>query len=251
MNDTLLRPRSAVEIIDAGFALYRANFTVLAPLALILLGPFEVVGALVGGDAGSLISSLSGLFGPIVVGATVAVISDAMHGRETSIGSAFGQIAGRWGTLVLVSLAQGLLVLLGLIFLIVPGVMALVWTFAAPMVVVAERETRASAALGRSRQLARGQFGHVLGTLALAWLLLVVLILGVGVVTGFVTRFAGLTEDMSGFLASWAMILLMPIVGAASSVLYFDLRVRRDAYDIEQLAASVGRQDETHTGGAG
>src|SRR5215813_7014163 len=107
MNDPLLRPRSAVEIIDAAFSLYRANFATLAVISLTLLGPFQVLGVLVGGTWGSVISSLSGLLSPIVVGATVAVVSDALHGRPVSIGSAFGQIAGRWGRLVLVSFLQG------------------------------------------------------------------------------------------------------------------------------------------------
>jgi hypothetical protein len=247
MNDPLLRPRSAVEIIDAAFALYRANFGVLATLALVLLGPFEVIGVLVGGDVGSLISNLSGLLGPIVVGATVAVVSDAMHDRPISIASAFAQIAGRWGTLVLVSFAQGVLVIIGLIVLVVPGLIALVWTFAAPMAVVVERVDQASAALGRARQLARGQFWHILRTLALAWVVVFVLLVAVAIGAGLIGQLFKLNEDMTGFLGAWVFILLMPIIGTASSILYFDLRIRTEAYDIERLAATVGDGGATHT----
>jgi hypothetical protein len=246
MTDYLLRPRSAVEIIDAAFTLYRKHFSVLAALALILLGPFEVVGVLVGGDAGTLISNLSGLFTPILFGAIVAVVSDAMHDRPTSLRSAFSQIQGRWGTLVLVSFAQSILVILGIIFLIFPGLLALCWTFAAPMAVVVESQD-AGAALSRSRQLARGQFGHILGTLALGWVVVVVLLIAVGLGAGLIGHLIGLSDEMSGFLGQWAFILMMPIIGTASSILYFDLRVRTEAYDVEHLAQTLGDESATHS----
>jgi hypothetical protein len=247
MKDTLLRPRSAVEIIDAAFALYRAHFAVVAVLSLALLGPFEVIGAVIGGTIGGVISNLSGLFTPIVVGATVAVVSDAMHGRPITVGSAFGQVAGRWGTLVLVSFVQGLLVFLGLIFLLVPGVLAFVWTFAAPMAIVVERATGVSAAIERSRELTRGQFWHVLGTLVLAWIVVVVLLIALGIGLGIMGRLIGISDDMINFLASWAFILMIPIAALASSILYFDLRVRTEAYDIEQLAQTIDSGDAART----
>jgi hypothetical protein len=236
MNEPLLRQRSAVEIIDASFALYRANFAVMATTALVLLGPFVVIGALVGGIVGSLISSLYGLFAPIVVGAVVAIVSDAVHDRRSTFGSAFRQISGRWGTLVLVSFAQTVLIVLGLIVLVVPGILTFCLTFAAPMAVVVERIDRVGQALGRSRDLARGQLGHVFKTLALAWVILFVLFFVVSIGLGLVGGLVGLSDDTTSFLGQWAFILMLPFIAAASSVLYFDLRIRTEAYDVERLA---------------
>jgi hypothetical protein len=240
MNEPMLRPRSAVEIIDAAFTLYRANFATLAAISLALLGPLKIIGVLVGGTMGVVISNLSGLFSPIVVGATVAVVSDAMHDRPISVGSAFGQIAGRWGTLVLVSFLQGLLTFLGLVLLIVPGLIVMSWTFAAPMAVVVERMDRTSGALSRSKQLARGQLGHILGTLALSWVIVLVLLFATGIGVGLVGNLLGLGDQIAEFLSSWAFILAMPVVGAASGILYFDLRIRTEAYDIERLTQTLG-----------
>jgi hypothetical protein len=240
MNAPLLRQRSAVEIIDGAFSLYRAHFATLAAISLVLLGPFQVFGVLVGGITGSVIASLSGFLSPIAVGATVAVVSDAMHDRPISVGSAFGQIAGRWGTLVLVSFVQGLLTFLGFLLLFVPGVLALCWLFAAPMAVVVERMTSTTDALGRSRQLARGQFWHILGTLALSWVILFVLLVATGIGFGLLGNLIGLGDQVTGFLGQWVFILAMPVVGTASGLLYFDLRIRTEAYDIERLTQTLG-----------
>jgi hypothetical protein len=210
----------------------------MAPLSLVLLGPFVVIGALVGGVTGSLISDLSQFFTPIVLGATVAVVSDVMHGRRSTIGSAFRQISGRWGTLVVVSFAQGVLVLLGTILLVIPGIIAFCWFFAAPMAVIVERMD-ASTALSRSRQLTRGQLGHVFKTLALGWIVLLVLLFVLSIGLGLIGGLAGLGDETAGFLGQWAFILMLPIVAAVSSVLYFDLRIRTEAYDVERLAQTL------------
>jgi len=236
MSEPMFRPRSAIEIVDAGFSIYRAHFATLAAISVALLGPFHVAGALIGGALGDTISNLSGFAMPVAVGATVAVVSDAMHDRPVSVGSAFGQISGRGGVLVVVSFLQGLLTFLGMLLLIVPGVIAMCWTFAAPMTVVVERVDGMSGAIGRSRQLARGQFWHILGTLALSWLIVGVLMIAAGLGIGLVVGFMGLNQVIRDLLLAWALILALPVAGAASGVLYFDLRIRNEAYDVERLA---------------
>lgn len=239
MKDSLLRPRSAVEIIDAAFALYRANFVTLAVIALAVLGPFKIIATLVGGTTGSVIELLSGLLTPIVVGASLAVVSDAMHDRPISVGSAFGQIADRWSTLITTAFAQGILVFLAALLLLIPGVLVFCWTFAAPAVVVVERESSVTAAISRSRQLAKGYFWHVFGTLALSWLVVIVLLVALAIGVGLLSKFIGFSDEITGFLASWAFTLMVPIAALANAILYFDLRVRSEAYDIEHMAATV------------
>ena len=223
----------------------RAHFATLVAIWGMLLGPFKVAGALIGGSLGYTISNLSGFAMPVAVGATVAIVSDAMHDRPVSIRGAFDQISGRSGTLVLVSFTQGVLTLLGLVLLIVPGVVVMCWTFAAPMTVVVERVSGTSEAISRSRRLARGQFWHILGTLAVSWLIAFVLMIAAGFGIGFVVPFLGLNEVIRDVLLAWALILTLPVVGAASGVLYFDIRVRNDAYDVERLAQVLDESETT------
>ena len=239
MSEPMFRPRSAIEIVDAGFSIYRAHFAALAAIWLILFGPFYIVGVLIGGTLGSTISNLSGLMVPVATGATVAVVSDAMHDRAVTIRGAFGQIAGRAGMLVGVSFVQGLLTFLGMLLLIVPGVIVWCWTFAAPMVVVVEHMGGTAGAFSRSRQLARGQFWHILGTLALSWLIFFAVLIATGAGIGFFGAFIGLSETARDIFISLVVTMVMPIAGAASGVLYFDLRVRNDGYDVERLAQTL------------
>jgi hypothetical protein len=168
-----------------------------------------------------------------------------MHDRPISVGSAFGQIAGRWGTLVLVSFMQGLVTFLGFLFLLVPGVLALCWLFAAPMTVVVERMPGVSSAFKRSEQLTRGQFWHILGTLALSWIIVFVLLVATGIGFGLLGNLVGLGDQVTGFLGQWMFILAMPVMGTASGILYFDLRIRTEAYDIERLTQTLGESAAT------
>ena len=207
---------------------------------LALLGPFEVAGALIGGQVGAGISNLSGLMIPVAVGATVAVVSDAMHGRPVSIAGAFGQISGRTGTLLVVAFVQTILTFLGAILLIIPGVIVYCWVFAAPMTVVVERANETAGAISRSKQLARGQFWHILGTLLTSWLIFGVVLLAAGFGFGFLGELVHINETIGDLVTGWAVILALPLTGAVSGALYFDLRVRTDAYDVEHLAQGLG-----------
>jgi hypothetical protein len=163
-------------------------------------------------------------------------VSDAIHDRPTSVRGAFKQIAGRWGALALVSLATGFMVVLGLLLLVVPGVVVFCVTFAAPMAVVVEGVNRVQTAIDRSSQLAKGHFWHILRTLGFAWIIVMILFIAVTIGLESLGEMAGLSDDMIGLLGSWAFILLLPIAATASSVLYFDLRIRREGFDVERLA---------------
>jgi hypothetical protein len=124
------------------------------------------------------------------------------------------------------------------VFLVIPGILAMCWTFAAPMSVVVERVAGVSNAIDRSEQLTRGQFSHVLRTIILAWIIVVVLLsasFGIGVVGALV----GLGQHVTDFLGQWVWLLAMPVVSVASGILYFDLRIRTEAYDIEQLTQTL------------
>ena len=249
MSEPMFRPRSAIEIVDAGFSIYRAHFPVLAAIWLVLFGPLNIAGSLIGGSAGSLLSSLSGLTVPVATGATVAVVSDAMHDRPVSVGGAVGQIAGQGGTLILVSFVQGILTFLGMLLLIVPGIIVWCWTFAAPMVVVVERMSGTAGAISRSRQLARGQFWHIVGTIALSWLIFAVVVVAAAFGLGFVAEVIGLGEMTRELLFTLVVTVAMPITGATSGVLYFDLRVRNDGYDVEHLAQMLDESAPTAAAG--
>jgi hypothetical protein len=99
-------------------------------------------------------------------------------------------------------------------------------------------------ALGRSWDLVRGNWWRVFGILAIAYLLIYVVENGVGGVLGAI---ALLIPDVSSGVRGAAVLLASAAVGVfvhpISSIvyvlLYFDLRVRKEAIDLDQMAGTA------------
>jgi hypothetical protein len=235
MSD-LLRPRSATEIVDSAFRLYRLHFGVIATVALIILGPFSILSYVVGGSGGELIERVMDFFMPIVSGATVLIVANVLHEVDVDVSGTFRQLRGKWGSLISISFQQNLLILVGFVCLVVPGVLALVWTFAAPMVTIVEGGRQRGTAFDRARQLVRGQFWHTLAALGLSALAIFVLFVSAMFAVSFLAGLVHIGEATTNFVSNALFILLYPIFAISSGLLYFDLRIRTEAYDVERLA---------------
>jgi hypothetical protein len=159
------------------------------------VGAFEFDGIVkLAGAALALIAlAVTGLLGEVFYTGAVAV--SLTHSRDGGPPS-LRQIAATlsYGRLIVIDLAYGVLVALGLVLLIVPGIAAFVWfALAAPIVEIEGRGVRA--AFARSVRLIRGRFWAVLAVL------LPIEILGDSI-TGLATAFAtDLLGD--GLLSHW------------------------------------------------
>ena len=227
-----------------------------------LLGSFE--GFFLVAGAIALIDLF--LIQPIATAAMTRAVSDLYLERPTSVGAAYGAFLQRarpiLGASALVSLAvigiyvaAVVLLLLAvlafgagglvLLILIVPGAIALFlhiyarWAFVTPVVVI--EGSRARAALSRSWQLVRGSTWRVLGIR-----LLVLLITGVlsSIISGLLTLFTqvgdvSLQLALSQLAQLLAAVVIQPIVLITVVLLYYDQRIRREAFDIEMLAATL------------
>jgi hypothetical protein len=129
------------------------------------LGGFEFDGLLeLGGAALALVAlAVTGLLGEVFYTGAVAVSLTHKHdGEPPSLREIATQLS--YGRLIVIDLAYGALVAVGLVLLVVPGVMAFVWlALAAPLVEIEDRGVRA--AFARSVQLIRGRFWAVLAVL--------------------------------------------------------------------------------------
>ena len=109
-------------------------------------------------------------------------------------------------------------------------------------IVVLEELPSSFDAFGRSWELTRGLRGKVFGTLFVT--VLISYIVPQMVVTGinsFVS--AGGNTSLQTFfvvLSSLIGIVLAPILPCALTLLYYDLRVRREAFDLEILSEQLG-----------
>jgi len=150
----------------------------------------------------------------------------------------FSGLSGTTGGVIVQVLAG----ILGLALLVVLGVNANLLVAIVPEVVVLERRSLLSALI-RSVELLTGARWRALGVVLCAALL-------AGVVSGGVQLFAGLVPVVGLLLWGAAQALGYAFGVAASVVLYFDIRCRKEAFDVEHLARLVERRGPGTASGA-
>ncbi len=241
MSATALRPRSATEIIDASFQLLRRHYTPLVAIAVVALLPYIILVAVTGSAAPESASAVlvfiaQWLCAALAEAAVILGVSDAYIDGNVDIQRALANTAGRLPTIILAGILRGIAIAVGLIALLFPGIYVMLRTFAIIPVVVLE-ERPAGESFRRSWDLAKGEVWKILGTMLLAWLIFMVLymllVFTVGVVAGLV---GSVNERMTSVVVAVLLALVYPITGVVTTLLYYDIRVRREGYDLELMA---------------
>jgi len=144
-----------------------------------------------------------------------------------------------------VSLSVGLVAFVGFLLLVVPGVIAVCGLAVSVPALVVE-STSPTDAMGRSWDLTRGYRLRMFGLFVLIFLLILipyVAIMGaVGVAAAVLgaTGAKGLTTVLillGTVIAAIVQLLLSPLYQAALVIAYYDLRVRKEGFDLELLAS--------------
>jgi hypothetical protein len=160
-------PRRATEIIDASFRFYRAHFGDLVVLSALLLVPPALITAIVPTSLRVPVQIVGNLMFLVAQGAIAVLVAGALEeDRALSAGETLRRLGSRAAAVIAVSIMAGILIGFGALLLVIPGILIAVWTSVATPVAAIEG-LRNSGALRRSRDLTRGQFWHVLGTLLL------------------------------------------------------------------------------------
>jgi hypothetical protein len=265
VSDLTFRSRSATEIVDGTFRLYREHFVSFLTLSTLLYLPMIAVMIpmlrameSVGEDPTalgaaliplSLVAVLAGIFWyPVMWGALMLSASERYLGRDIETGEALRRAFGRFGSLVGSWLLKWLVVFFAFFFFIVPGFYFIARFFAVPATVLLEHHDVGDG-LGRSGQLSINQKWRILGTLLLAWAILFGISIAVSMVVTIVVGLAavrrGDTVDATSSLllqlpGMFAYILGLPIVVIVETLLYYDVRIRQEGYDIELMSAQLG-----------
>jgi len=90
------------------------------------------------------------------------------------------------------------------------------------------------AALRRSTQLTRGLWKHSVGASAMAFLIAIVPYLGASLLAGVLG--SHYVQEVVGLVVS---VLLMPVYVASLVALYYDLRIRKEGFDLELMASRL------------
>lgn len=239
------------------------------PFAMLAVFEQHTVATILLGLLGIVIFTTAGL---LLKAGTVRVISDSYLGQEPELGASLRFGVAKIIPLLLVTLSKGLLILLIYVFgalgiflmallgrlvgpavgalLIFVGGVALVWFViwvacgygTTTPIVVLEDLPSSFDAFGRSWELTGGARGKVFGTVAVTWLLSQFLPqMVVGGVSGILGAAGNLSlQPLFVVLASLLGIVLAPILPCALTLLYYDLRVRREAFDLQILSNQLG-----------
>jgi len=186
-----------------------------------------------------------------MLAALTQAVSSRFLGRPTTLADCYGYVARRAGSFFLTCALVGLLFLGAMLAVVIPvlgwigGPVLLVvfyfWTAFVPQVFIVEgRKYRA--AIRRSRQLAKGHWLRmfVLGLLAglISYIFQIM-----GATVGLALAAAGVkwagVNAISGFFQGAATSLALPIPIVAWIVLYYDIRIRKEGFDLEMLAREL------------
>ena len=232
-------PRRATEILDSSFQFYRTHFADLLVLSALLLVPPVLIGALMPQSIQVVFQLVFNLMFLVSQGAIALMVAGAIEqDRALSAGEVLRALGNRAGSVVAVSIMAGILIGFGTLLLVIPGILAAVWTVVATPVAAIEG-LKNSAALSRSRNLARGQFWHVLGTMLLAWIIVMVLVFGLAIALGMVFGIVGVPERITAMLTELLMVPLFPLIAVTASLLYYDLRVRGEGADVQAMVDAL------------
>lgn len=237
-----LRPLTLGEILDVSFGLYRSMFlTLLVVGVAVHLVPVLIETYLQASGRIFLLDLVNLgywlvaiIMNSIGVAATTSIISEAYLGRRMTAGEALRRAMPLTWPLLVVSLLSSLLIGIGFMLLIVPGVILLSGLLLSSVAMVVEHPPRATAAMARSWELSKGHKGQVFGTVLVAFLLLLVPRIAVGVIWGISggSRTALLPVVVSSILE----VAVYPYLYTVITLVYYDLRIRKEGFDLDLLA---------------
>ena len=245
--------------------------------------PFELLNLFEENIAGSigiaiLLVVVWTVCGLLLKAGTIRVISDSYLGREPELGSSLRFGVNKIMPLLLVALSKTLLIILLYLAAVLavmllyfmgkilgPGVGGLmaflgivtaawfvIWVACAygmtTPIVVLEDLPSSFDAFGRSWDLTRGARGKIAGTMIVTSL--ISQFLPAMVITAM-TAAVGAAGNQSlqplfVVISSLLSIVLAPILPCALTLLYYDLRVRREAFDIQVLSEQLGTGTGIH-----
>jgi hypothetical protein len=261
-NAPRFEPMTTGALLDRAFRLYSGNFSLMlgitagayVPFYLIMLAlESSVVGNLQFGLVGlsTLIFQVifmilwASIAFPIASGATTYAISERYLGNEVTIGDALRRGLSHFWPLSIAQITATIRVMIGFVLLIVPGILwMLSYSLIVPAILVEGQ--RAIPSLRRSSELVRGHRGKVFCVLLVVNLLQAVLAGGVGMISNLVFSAAsGSAAILSSALGNLLSIFLTPLAIIAAILLYYDMRIRKEGFDLEMLSRALANDAQS------
>jgi uncharacterized membrane protein len=250
----MLRPLTVGEILDVSFSLYRRHFGSLATIALLCGGVplvlrlfLETNGGMSANLALALVYAITTVvLSFIATAATLFVVSESYLGRPITASEALGRATPYIGRILVCTILMSLVIGVGVLLLVIPGIILAVGLVLTVPVVVLEPARGASATLSRSWELTRGARWRIFGLLVTLLVLLYVPMLAIGGLVAVLVPGAGGALASGAFagvlgfaIGGLVQVFIYPLFYCVLTVAYYDQRVRKEGFDLELLASSL------------
>ena len=244
LPDIVYRPRSITDILDTSFHLFRQHFrpiVTLTAVSYLPLAVFSLLYARYAGFAGDTSAaqfqwSMLVLF-PIqliwftIMSSLVTVMTSRAYLDEPLEASRIWSITlPRILSAIVAFLIIFVIGGIGLIFFVIPGIYFYTRFFAAPTVAVLEG-AGFSESLTRASVLSRDRKLHIFAVVFFALLLYLIVLTGIGIVALLMSSIW-----LRSVISFFGTIFTWPIIPIVQTVLYYDLRIRAEGYDVELMS---------------
>lgn len=262
-----LRPLGIGEILDVGIKITIRHWWVLVRAVLVVVVPLQVLSSMIdlsvaegafstGGPrdeidpdeiwtviAAVIAAALLALLAQtIATGACFKIVADAYLGRAASWRRSVAEILRRLHSILWISTLTYVLAFFALLACILPGVwLYMSWAVAIPAFLT--EGVKGRRALGRSFRLVKGFWWRTFAIIVLGAILAGIVQSALGAVVAAVTFSSDgdVVPVIANFLGSViGGALTTPFIAAVTIVLYIDLRVRKEGFDLALLAARLG-----------
>jgi uncharacterized membrane protein len=258
--DTATMPRfeamTTGALLDRAFRLYANNFALLLGITAVAYVPFYLI-MLVFQSSMSFNPNdenagwatifyfivfmvlWTSIAFPVAGGAATYAISERYLGNDVAVNAALRRGLANFWSVAMAQITVSIRVLIGLILLIVPGVLWLLsYSLVVPTILVEGQ--KAVPSLRRSRELMKGYRGKAFAIMVVMILLEGILAIGISSVTSSIFR----TDSTGGAVMNSAItnllsIFLAPLGIVATILLYYDMRIRKEGFDLDMLSRAI------------
>ena len=279
MNGMRLRPLGMGDIFDEGFDLYKRNFVFLLLVTAVTVVPVDILLAFVGPalmqqvyDLFNVSSSADAVglwflnvgvkltlylplyalaLAPLVLAASACYLQ-----QQSSLRDSLLPVLKRLPSLLLSFLLAGILLDLGLCFCGIGWPIAASLLVFTPQTFLLER-LGPGKALNRSSSLINGYGGRVFSCLLMLGIILWVIGLGIKLPLAYVFELAlsfgpnirsqagaavptALDQTVTFLSGGITHLLLFPFLVSVLTALYYDIRIRKEGFDIELMSRELG-----------
>jgi hypothetical protein len=255
-----LRQMGIGELLDAAFRLYRLEWRTLIGIVALVMIPVTFVqvwvtqlwiSSLTAFPRASDVGTQAVILGvtmtaiqfllvqPFLTAAITKAAADVYLGERIGIGRTFRYALSRLGPILWITIIATVATLAGFLLLIIPGIIVLVrLAFTAPVLVAEDR--RGAAAVRRSWRLSAGHFWRIFAAVIAAGLIVGVVSFILSLPAEFIVQSVGPDAwPISALATAVVAILTTPFSTLVLVLLYFDLRIRKEGFDIEVMAREI------------